>query len=190
VATALGGQRPSGDPAVVAGVALDQVPRLRERFLTTQRDPLLEEFWKCVQGTAVHPLHHGSALFVATAGVDDAGHRTGRPDPRGVPALRVRMDDRVRQRQPLLPVLVAYLEDRYHYLRALLQAASPLTGDETVTVNGRAYQRVWTGADDRRARRGGQIGEHPLRGCLSGYSTGINKSGRAVRRSPALDRHR
>jgi Phage integrase family len=67
-----------------------------------------------------------------------------------------RMDDRVRQRQPLLPVLVAHLEDRYHHLRALLRAASPLTGGETVTLNGRAYQRVWTAADDRRARRGGQ----------------------------------
>ncbi|WP_246144840.1 site-specific integrase, partial [Actinacidiphila oryziradicis] len=67
-----------------------------------------------------------------------------------------RMDDRVRQRQPLLPVLVAHLEDRYHHLRALLQTASPLTGGQTVTVNGRAYERVWTAADDRRARRGGQ----------------------------------
>jgi len=67
-----------------------------------------------------------------------------------------RMDDRVRQRQPLLPVLVAHLEDCYSHLWALLQAASPLAGGETVTVNGRTYQRVWTAADDRRARRGGQ----------------------------------
>jgi integrase len=67
-----------------------------------------------------------------------------------------RMDDRVRQRQPLLPVLVAHLEDRYHHLQALLQAASPLVDGETVTVNGQAYQRVWTTADDRCARRGGQ----------------------------------
>lgn len=321
--------------------------RYGERFLTAQRDPLLEEFWKCVQGTAVHPLHHGSALFDTTAALTtqgialanltpeaflhyvwesrdhglafkgrgetgrgqfpgqlawqvlhDMGHfpsgtpptlraavlsgrRTvqelvdrydirhqgvrqllldylrrrepemdystldqlsrslaglfwakiealapGQPDlrisadlyrrwrealgthqdgrkqreefehilrsvrsfytdlhswaveeperwapwvaPCPVPdgALRgvivrqrrrkERMDDRVRQRQPLLPVLVAHLEDRYHHLRALLRAASPLTGGETVTVNGRAYQRVWTAADDRRARRGGQ----------------------------------
>jgi len=67
-----------------------------------------------------------------------------------------RMDDRVRQRQPLLPVLVAHLEDRYSHLQTLLQAASPLVGGETVTINGRTYQRVWTAADDRRARRGGQ----------------------------------
>jgi hypothetical protein len=67
-----------------------------------------------------------------------------------------RMDDRVRQRQPLLPVLVAHLEDRYHHLRALLQTASPVANGEMVTVNGQAYQRVWTAADDRRARRGGQ----------------------------------
>ena len=67
-----------------------------------------------------------------------------------------RMDDRVRQRQPLLPVLVAHLEDRYSHLQTLLQAASPLVGGEAVTINGRTYQRVWTAADDRRARRGGQ----------------------------------
>ncbi|MFI0468335.1 hypothetical protein ACH347_29990 [Saccharopolyspora sp. 5N102] len=66
------------------------------------------------------------------------------------------MDDRVRQRQPLLPVLVAHLEDRHHHLRALLEAASPLVNGETVTVNGQAYQRIWTSSDDRRARRGGQ----------------------------------
>ena len=35
------------------------------------------------------------------------------------------MDDRVRQRQPLLPALVAHLEDRYQHLRVLLQAATP-----------------------------------------------------------------
>jgi hypothetical protein len=321
--------------------------RYGERFLTAQRDPLLEEFWKCVQGTAVHPLHHGSALFDTTAALTTQGvalvdlspeaflhyvwesrdhglafkgrGETGRGQfpgqlawqvlhdmghfPSGTPAtlraavlsgrrtvqelvdrhdirhqgvrqllldylrrrepemdystldqlsrslaglfwakiealapgqpdLRIsadlyrrwrealsthqdgrkqreefehilrsvrsfytdlhswaveepekwapwvapcpvpdgalrgvivrqrrrkeRMDDRVRQRQPLLPVLVAHLEDRYHRRRALLQAATPMTGGETVTVNGRAYQRIWTGADDRRARRGGQ----------------------------------
>jgi hypothetical protein len=32
----------------------------------------------------------------------------------------------------------------------------PPAGAAAVTVNGRAYQRVWTAADDRRARRGGQ----------------------------------
>jgi hypothetical protein len=41
------------------------------------------------------------------------------------------MDDRVRQLQPLLPVLVAHLEDRYSNLRALLQAAPPLASGET-----------------------------------------------------------
>jgi hypothetical protein len=55
-----------------------------------------------------------------------------------------------------VPVLVAHLQDRYSHLRALLQAASPLAGGETVTVGGRTYQRVWIAADDRRSRRGGQ----------------------------------
>jgi site-specific recombinase XerD len=66
-----------------------------------------------------------------------------------------RMDDRVRQRQALMPTLVAHLEDRYDQLRALLQAALPLAGGATVTVKGHTYQRIWTSADDRRQRRGG-----------------------------------
>ena len=37
-----------------------------------------------------------------------------------------RIDDRIRRRQPLLPALVAHLEDRYHHLRELLRHAAPL----------------------------------------------------------------
>jgi len=67
-----------------------------------------------------------------------------------------RMDDRVRRRQPLLPTLVAYLEDRYHHLSRLLQHASHLAGGETLSLDGRAYERIWTSGDDRRQRHGGQ----------------------------------
>ena len=47
--------------------------RYGERFLTAQRDPLLEEFWKRVQDTAVHPVHHGAALFDTTAALTTQG---------------------------------------------------------------------------------------------------------------------
>lgn len=47
--------------------------RFGERFITAQRDALLEDFWKRVQGTAVHPLHHGSALFDTTAALTTQG---------------------------------------------------------------------------------------------------------------------
>lgn len=47
--------------------------RYGERFLTAQRDPLLEEFWRCVQDTAVHPLHQGAALFDVTAALTTQG---------------------------------------------------------------------------------------------------------------------
>jgi hypothetical protein len=47
--------------------------RYGERFLTAQCDPLLEEFWKRVQDTTVHPLHHGSALFDTTAALTTQG---------------------------------------------------------------------------------------------------------------------
>ncbi|MEU5849374.1 hypothetical protein [Saccharopolyspora shandongensis] len=47
--------------------------RYGERFLAAQRDSLLEEFWKRVQDTAVHPLHHGAALFDTTAALTTQG---------------------------------------------------------------------------------------------------------------------
>jgi hypothetical protein len=47
--------------------------RYGERFLTAQHDTLLEEFWKRVQDTPVHPLHHGSALFDTTAALTTQG---------------------------------------------------------------------------------------------------------------------
>jgi site-specific recombinase XerC len=67
-----------------------------------------------------------------------------------------RIDDRIRRRQPLLPTLVAHLEDRYHHLRGLLQHASPLAPSETFTLEGCSYQRIWTAGDERRQRHGGQ----------------------------------
>jgi site-specific recombinase XerC len=79
---------------------------------------------------------------------------------RGLTAARrrtkERIDDRIRRRQPLLPALVAHLEDRYQHLRDLLQRASPLAGGDTFTLDGRSYQRTWTTFDDRIRRNGGQ----------------------------------
>ncbi|MEU8251063.1 site-specific integrase [Nonomuraea sp. NPDC048916] len=67
-----------------------------------------------------------------------------------------RIDDRIRRRQPLLPTLVAHLEDRYHHLRELLHHTSPLAPGQTFTFEGRLYQRIWTAGDERRQRHGGQ----------------------------------
>ena len=66
-----------------------------------------------------------------------------------------RIDDRIRQRQPLLPTLVAHLEDRYHHLRVLLQQASPLAAGEVFILEDCSYRRSWSPADDKRQRRGG-----------------------------------
>ena len=66
-----------------------------------------------------------------------------------------RMDDRTRLRQPLLPTLVAHLEDRYHHLRVLLQQASPLAAGEVFILEDLCYRRSWSPADDKRQRRGG-----------------------------------
>jgi len=67
-----------------------------------------------------------------------------------------RIDDRIRRRQPLLPALVAHLEDRYHHLRELMQQASPLGADDTFALEGCTYQRIWTMGDERHRRHGGQ----------------------------------
>ena len=67
-----------------------------------------------------------------------------------------RIDDRIRQRQPLLPTLVAHLEDRYHHLREILRQASSLAPREAFAIEGRSYQRAWSLADEKRQRRGGE----------------------------------
>jgi integrase len=93
------------------------------------------------------------ALWVAPCPVPDNALR-GRVHQQR--RTKERMDDRVRQRQPLLPTLVAHLEDRYHRLRDLLHHASPLADGARFTLSAGTYQRIWTPADDRRRRGGGQ----------------------------------
>jgi hypothetical protein len=49
-----------------------------QRFLTAQRDPLLEDFWNRVQSHPVHTMHHTAALFdvavtLTTQGIALAG---------------------------------------------------------------------------------------------------------------------
>jgi site-specific recombinase XerD len=89
------------------------------------------------------------AVWVAACPVTDADVRGY-----GIRRRRVkeRMDDRTRQRQPLLRILVEHMENRYSHLRELLEHAA---GGETVTIDGRAYQRLWSRADQRRGRHAG-----------------------------------
>jgi hypothetical protein len=48
------------------------------------------------------------------------------------------------------------MEARYEHLRALLERAAAAKGGETVTLNGRTYQRLWSRVDERRIRLGGK----------------------------------
>ncbi|MFI9591154.1 tyrosine-type recombinase/integrase [Nonomuraea sp. NPDC052265] len=93
------------------------------------------------------------AIWVAPCPVSDADVRGY-----GIRKRRVkeRMDDRTRQRQPLLSTLVEHMENRYGHLRELLEQATTATGGETVTVEGRTYERLWSRVDERRVRLGGQ----------------------------------
>lgn len=70
--------------------------------------------------------------------------------------VKERMDDRTRQRQPLLSTLAEHMEIRYEHLRALLKHAAAARNGETVTLDGRTYQRLWSRVDERRIRLGGK----------------------------------
>jgi len=92
------------------------------------------------------------AIWVAPCPVSDADVRGY-----GIRKRRVkeRMDDRTRQRQPLVSTLVEHMENRYGHLRELLQQAADAADGQTVTVEGRAYRRLWSRVDQRRVRLGG-----------------------------------
>ena len=65
---------------------------------------------------------------------------------RGYAAARRRhkaeIDDRIRQRQPLLPTLVGHLEGSYEHLAAMLEQATACAVDEQFAVGGHSYTRV------------------------------------------------
>jgi integrase len=61
---------------------------------------------------------------------------------------RERSADRTRVRQPLLPALLAHVQDRYQHLWQLLTEAREAAGGTTITAGGQTYTRIWT-AEDR-----------------------------------------
>ncbi|MFE9238062.1 tyrosine-type recombinase/integrase [Streptomyces sp. NPDC007007] len=77
---------------------------------------------------------------------------------RGVAKRRRRINersaDRTRLRQPLLPLLVRHVEERYDHTRTLLEIASAAVSDTPFTHDGRTYRRVMTAEDHTRARGG------------------------------------
>jgi len=92
------------------------------------------------------------AIWVAPCPVTDADARGY-----GIRKRRVkeRMDDRTRQRQPLLSTLVEHMGNRYDRLRELLALAVTAADRQTITVGGRVYRRLWSRVDERRVRLGG-----------------------------------
>ncbi|MER6546790.1 tyrosine-type recombinase/integrase [Streptomyces sp. NPDC001250] len=61
--------------------------------------------------------------------------------------INERSADRTRLRQPLLPLLVRHVEERYDHTRALLQHASAASINTPFTHDGRTYRRVLTEED-------------------------------------------
>jgi integrase len=63
--------------------------------------------------------------------------------------IHERMADRVRERQPLLPTLIAHVEERYSTAKELLDVARTIPLGEPFTHVGRCYQRMNTRTDQR-----------------------------------------
>ncbi len=57
---------------------------------------------------------------------------------------------RTRARQPLLPLLVRDVEDRYAHMQSLLGLARDAAPDQLVKVDGRTFRRLWTRQGQRR----------------------------------------
>jgi len=92
------------------------------------------------------------AIWVAPCPVSDADVRGY-----GIRKRRVkeRMDNRTRQRQPLLSTLVEHMENRYGHLRELLAQVAGAASGDTVTVGRRTYRPLRSRVDERRVRLGG-----------------------------------
>ncbi len=67
-----------------------------------------------------------------------------------------RMDDRTRTLQPMLPLLVEYVERTHRHLAELLMAGADAEADELVAVGSRLYRRLFSPGDRARERRHGR----------------------------------
>jgi site-specific recombinase XerD len=68
---------------------------------------------------------------------------------------RERSAARTRVRQPLLPLLVADVEDHYAHVRRLLGIARDAVAGQLITLDGRVYRRLWTREDQWHLSAGG-----------------------------------
>ncbi|MFD0723799.1 site-specific integrase [Streptomyces globosus] len=71
--------------------------------------------------------------------------------------INERTADRTRQRQPLLPLLVAHVEERYDQARSLLERADQAADGEVFTHHGTTYRRVITEPDHKLLRYGDPV---------------------------------
>ena len=71
--------------------------------------------------------------------------------------INERSADRTRQRQPLLPILVAHVEQRYDHARTLLELADEAADGAVFTHDGTTYRRVITEADHKLLRHGDPV---------------------------------
>jgi len=64
-------------------------------------------------------------------------------------SINERTADRIRERQPLLPTLVAHIEERYTTVRDLLKAAREIPLGDVFTYCGCSYKRMNARPDQR-----------------------------------------
>ena len=73
---------------------------------------------------------------------------------------REQTHDTIRTLQPLLPVLVGYVERRYDHWRQVLERAAATAHGEQFTQDGLSYSRILSKGDERLLRDGGEPGVH------------------------------
>lgn len=71
--------------------------------------------------------------------------------------INERSADRTRQRQPMLPLLLSYVETRYDRARLLLEQADRAAEGEIFTHEGTDYRRVRTESDRKMLRHGDAV---------------------------------
>ncbi|WP_218107610.1 tyrosine-type recombinase/integrase [Micromonospora peucetia] len=89
------------------------------------------------------------ALWIAPCPVAQTEFRGGGQRRR---RIEERSADRTRVRQPLLPVLVAHVEQRHQHAKTLLEKATATPENGVFTVAGKTYRRYLSTADRKRAR--------------------------------------
>jgi hypothetical protein len=133
---------------VALGVRRDGKPRLGADAIVTN----VRALYLDIQGWAIQEPERW-ARWSATCPISS---RDVKARAKARRRTKERMDNRTRILQPLLPVLVAAVEQRHDHMAGLLAAAAKAASGERITIDGRRYTRLFSAGDARHQRIHGQ----------------------------------